>query len=201
MLQLCITDENEMTIAWAKQILDKMETGEKVSDDDLFKAHEILTDEVLTMSVEKLPRFAKNQTELASIFKVDRKTVQRWKKEPGFPKALANGRWDVHATHIWCKANQKTSIIDEPNLHDLKIRQLTLMCDKLEFEIQSKKGEFTANDDVKRWVGEMVMEAKTVLLALPAKLAPIIIGLTPAEAELRLRESIDECLARLNEGS
>jgi len=190
-----------MSIAWAKQILDKMEAGEKVSDDDLQKAHEILTNEVLSVSVEKLPRFAKNQTELASIFKVDRKTVQRWKKEPGFPKSLANGRWDVHATHVWCKANKKTSIVDEPNLHDLKVRQLTLMCDKLEFEIQAKRGEFTANDDVKRWVGEMIMESKTVLLAMPAKLAPVIIGLTPAEAELRLRESVDEALARLHGGS
>ena len=190
-----------MSIVWAKQILDQMEAGGKVSEEDLQKAHEILTDEVLSMSVEKLPRFAKNQTELASIFKVDRKTVQRWKKEPGFPKALANGRWDVHATHVWCKANKKTNIIDEPSLHDLKIRQLTLMCDKLEFEIQTKKGEFTSNDDVKRWVGEMIMEAKTVLLAMPAKLAPVIIGLEPAEAEIRLRESVDECLARLHEGS
>lgn len=190
-----------MSIIWAKEVLQRVDDGEKVSPDDLEKAHEILVDEVLSMGVEKLPRYAKNQTELAGIFKIDRKTIQRWRKEPGFPKALTNGRWDVHATHVWCRANKKTNIVDEPNLHDLKIRQLQLMCDKLEFELHTKKGEFTANDDIKRWVGEMVMEAKTVLLSIPGKLAPVIIGLTPAEAELRLRETVDEALARLHGGS
>jgi hypothetical protein len=190
-----------MSIKWAKDILAKVDEGENVSDDDLTRAHQILTDEVLSMSVENLPRFAKNQTELATIFKVDRKTIQRWRKEPGFPKSLANGRWDVHALHVWCKANKKTNIVDEPSLHELKVRQLQLMCDKLEFELNAKKGEFSSNDDVKRWVGEMIMEAKTILLAMPSKLAPVVIGLTPAEAEVRLKDTVDEILTRLHEGS
>ena len=42
-------------------------------------------------------RYAKNQTELADFLGVDRKTIQRWRKENNFPTAMADGRWDVVA--------------------------------------------------------------------------------------------------------
>ena len=88
----------------AKKIMDKVDSGKTVSESDLLKANEILLSEV---EKETLPRFAKNQTELAKVFKIDRKTIQRWRKEPGFPKPISNGKWDVHATRTWIKANQR----------------------------------------------------------------------------------------------
>ena len=84
-------------------------------------------------------------------------------------------------------------------MHDLKIRQLKLICEKLEHEISVKRGDYTLNSDVERWVATMIQEAKTVLLGIPSAVAPIVAGLDPAEAELRLRESIDEALAHLSD--
>lgn len=185
-----------MSISWATTILEKIDNGEKVSDDELEKAHQILAEQFVKQT--SLPKYAKNQTELAELFEVDRKTIQRWRKDPDFPKAAANGRWDVRATQKWIQEHTEDST--SPDLHDLKCRQLQLMCEKLEFELKTKRGDYTPNEDVVKWVGEMVTEAKTILLTIPPKLAPIISGLTPVEAEARLKESIDEALARLHMG-
>lgn len=184
------------TLEWAKKIMEKVDAGKTVSEEDLMKANEILLAEV---EKETLPRFAKNQVELAKIFKVDRKTIQRWRKEPGFPKSLSNGKWDVHATKSWIKANQRHDAEETEDLHDLKIRQLKLICEKLEHEISVKRGDYTLNDDVKRWVASMIQESKTVLLSIPSSVAPIVVGLDPAEAELKLREAIDDALRHLSE--
>jgi len=183
-------------LKWAKGILEKVEQGKEVSQEDLQRATEITLDEVKNNA----PRYAKNQTELAAIFKVDRKTIQRWRKEPGFPVPASNGKWDVAATREWLRANNKidNSDIEEEDLHELKIRQLKLICEKLEHELKVKRGEYTLNEDVRRWVATMVQESKTVLLSIPSKLAPIMAGLEPADAEERLKEAIDEALEQLH---
>ena len=182
---------------WAKKIMDQIDSGKNVPELDLLKANEILLKEV---EKETLPRFAKNQVELAKIFKIDRKTIQRWRKEPGFPKPLSNGKWDVHAIRAWIKANQRQDIEETEDLHDLKIRQLKLICEKLEHEIQVKRGDYTLNSDVKSWVTSMVQESKTVLLGIPSKLAPLVAGMSPAEAEIAMKEAINEALTHLSEG-
>ena len=188
-----------MTIKWAEKIMSDIDTGKNVSDEDLEKAHQILADQYI--KVQKHDKYAKNQTELAKVLGVDRKTIQRWRKEAGFPPPLSNGKWDISATKIWVKGQQKKDIDEELDLHDLKIRHLKLMCEKIEFEIKTKRGDYTLNEDVVRWVGDMVTEAKTTLLSIPSKLAPIVIGLDAPEAEQRIKESIDEALESLHSGS
>ena len=189
---------------WATDILDRVNKGDKVSFAQLEKANEILTYAASQQEdAEVLPRFVKNQTELAKVFKVDRKTIQRWRKEAGFPAPISNGKWDVHATVNWVRANGKSDTIGDalPDLHALKIKQLQLICERLEFELSIKKEEYTLNEDVKQWVGDMVINAKTTLLAIPSKLAPQVVGLDPAEAELRMRLAIDDALTHLHKGS
>lgn len=188
---------------WATDILDRVNKGDKVSYAQLEKANEILTHVASQEEEEVLPRFAKNQTELAKIFKVDRKTIQRWRKEAGFPPPISNGKWDVHATVNWIRANGKSDTIGDslPDLHALKVKQLQLICERLEFELSIKKEEYTLNEDVKQWVGDMVINAKTTLLSIPSKLAPQVVGLTPADAELRLRDAIDDALTHLHKSS
>jgi DNA-binding XRE family transcriptional regulator len=185
---------------WATDILDRVNKGEKVSYSQLEKSNEIISREVIEEENEVYPRFAKNQTELAKIFKVDRKTIQRWRKEAAFPPPLSNGKWDVHATLAWVKTTGKSASVGDslPDLHALKIKQLQLICERLEFELFVKKDEYTLNSEVTRWVGDMVMNAKTTLLAIPSKLAPQVVGLEPADAEIRLRDAIDDALSHLH---
>jgi predicted DNA-binding transcriptional regulator AlpA len=185
-----------MSIKWATSVMEQIDAGKNVSEEDMEKAHQILADQYI--KVQKHDKYAKNQTELASVLGVDRKTIQRWRKETGFPPPLSNGKWDISATKAWLKAQQKKDVDEELDLHDLKIRHLKLMCEKIEFEIKTKRGDYTLNEDVVRWVGDMVTESKTMLLAIPAKLAPIVIAVDAAEAEARLKESIDEALNSLH---
>jgi DNA-binding XRE family transcriptional regulator len=187
-----------MSIKWAAEVLENLDEGKKVSDDDLEKAHQILADQYIREV--KAEKFAKNQTELGKILGVDRKTIQRWRKEKGFPKPATNGRYNIKDARAWVKAHQKKDLDDEPDLHDLKVRQLKLQCEKLEFEIKTKRGDYSLNEEIANWVGEMVTESKTALLAIPSKLAPIVIGLDAAEAEERIKEAIDEALSALHRG-
>lgn len=193
-------------LIWAQNILERVDSGESVSETDLAKASDIVMAEVNKHKPKKkkesLPKFAKNQVELAKCFQVDRKTIQRWRKEEGFPPPVSNGKWDVEATHVWIKENHKIDVHEdeEEDLHDLKIRQLRLICEKLEHELKVKRGDYTLNDDVERWVSQMVHETKVVLLGIPAKLAPAVAGLEPAEAEARIKEEIDIALNQLHDG-
>jgi hypothetical protein len=191
-------------LIWAQNILERVDNGESVSEADLSRASEIVMGEVNKHKPRKkketLPKFAKNQVELAKCFQVDRKTIQRWRKEEGFPPPVSNGKWDVEATHAWIKENHKIDVHDEDDLHELKIRQLRLICEKLEHELKVKREDYTLNEEVQRWVSQMVHEAKVVLLGIPAKLAPAVAGLEPAEAEARIKEEIDIALNQLHDG-
>ena len=72
-------------LIWAQNILERVDGGESVSETDLAKASDIVMAEVNKHKPKKkkeaLPKFAKNQVELAKCFQVDRKTIQRWRKE------------------------------------------------------------------------------------------------------------------------
>lgn len=192
---------------WAKAIMDSVDAGDKVSQADLREASLILT-EKMEKSSRGLPARAKNQTELAKILKLERKTIARWKREnpETFPKAMASGAWKVPEVVKWMRDEGKRAgeipgeDEDENSIHGLKMRQLRLMCEKLEHELAVKRGDYTSNKEVKQWVAEMVIETKTILLRIPSKLAPILAGLTPAEIEERLKEGIDEALAQLHDG-
>ena len=79
----------------------------------------------------------------------------------------------------------------------LEEEKLRLTNDKLRFQLQVMQREYSRNSDIELWVGDLVMQAKRVLLAIPSKLAPQIVGLTEVEAELRLKEEINTALAQL----
>lgn len=82
---------------------------------------------------------------------------------------------------------------------DLEIERLRLQNEKLRFELSVRQKDYTANADVELWVGNMVMQSKRVLLAIPGKLAPQLLGLaTEAEVERRLKEEINAALSLLS---
>lgn len=74
-----------------------------------------------------------------------------------------------------------------------------LQNEKLEIQVGILKGEYTPNVDIDQQVSEMVQQAKRELLALPASLAPQVIGQTIAEAEKIIKQSIVEALKSLHE--
>ena len=145
--------------------------------------------------------FAKNQVELAEALKVSRKTIERKKKLPGAPKPHPDGRHDVAAWREFLLHNNSHVTIEgaEHLSHtELKCRQILLQNEKLEFQLAILRKEFVSAADVKRDVAEICLQAKKVLLQIPPSFAPQVVGLSVADAEIRLREAVDEALAQLH---
>lgn len=145
-------------------------------------------------------RFAKNQTELADLLGVDRKTIQRWRKEENFPKPQADGRWDILLVRDW-REKTRTSQSAEPE--DLskaegEARRIWLQVEKLEHEIEVAKGNFITIEDAQQSVREMCQIARTILLAIPDTLAPLVIGKTAPEAHKLIRSEIDNALNQIS---
>jgi hypothetical protein len=155
----------------------------------------------------KIPRYAKSQTELCSYLTPprDRKTVQAALKVEGNPGRSKDGRYEIAEWQEWIARNMPPGVGllgagggGSDDKRNLEMERLRLQNEKLKFELEVKRKDFTANTDVEQWVGKMVMEAKRALLSLPAKLAPVVIGQTEVEAEKRMREEIVYALDKLS---
>lgn len=145
-------------------------------------------------------RYAKNQTELAELLGVDRKTIQRWRKEENFPKAMADGRYDIIAVRDWRERTRSSSTTDAEDLSKAEgeARRVWLQVEKLEHEIEVSKGEFISIERAQQDVAQMCSRARSVLLAIPDTLAPLVIGKTPTQAQQLIRKEIDNALAQIS---
>jgi transcriptional regulator with XRE-family HTH domain len=143
--------------------------------------------------------YAKNQTELAKLIGVDRKTIQRWRKDPTFPKPKADGRYTLSEAVAWKDAMGSTAG-DLTSKESAQVKSILLQNEKLEIQVGILKSEYTPNVDIDQQVAEMVQQAKRELLALPSSLAPQVIGQTVAEAEKIIKQSLVEALRSLHEG-
>jgi len=144
--------------------------------------------------------FVQNQTDLARELGVNRKTIQRWLKVEGCPPTASDGRYNVLDWRKWATENNlKVSEGEGAGDSKLKLeaRRLLLNNSRLEFDLAVRRGEYTHNDDVEAMFVMMVQNAKKVLLALPSNASPQVVGLSVPEAEIRLREIVDEALAQL----
>lgn len=142
--------------------------------------------------------FAKNMVELAKILNVDRKTIQRDLKLNGCPKRRPDGRYDVNAWRAWRESRKGVDTAEGMTQSELRARQILLQNQKLEFQLAQLRGEFVPVADVEKWVSDMVLAAKKVLYSMPTSLAPQVVGVSVAEAERRIKESIDEALEQLH---
>ena len=142
--------------------------------------------------------YAKNQTELADRIGVNRKTIQRWRKEPNFPKPKADGRYDIREVVQW-KDLYGARGGDLASKESEQMRSIILQNEKLEIQVGILRGEYTPNVDIDAQVSEMVQNAKRELLALPSTLAPQVVGQSIAEAEKIIKQSIYDSLKSLHE--
>lgn len=154
----------------------------------------------VTRKSGRIPEYARNQTDLGRYLMPprDRKIIQLAMKRDGCPGRTPDGRyhigeWQEFVNRNFASANPEAS----PDKFKLEMEKLRLQNEKLQFELQVKRKDYTANSDIEVWVGELVMSAKRVLLAIPGKLAPQVVGLTEVEAERRMREEINLALEQL----
>lgn len=149
-----------------------------------------------------IPKYAKNQTELGRYLMPprDRKMIQRAMKLEGNPGRTPDNRYEILPWQWFVNQHfGSTTASNVPDKLSLEVERLRLQNEKLKFELQVKQKTFSSNTDIELWVGQMVMKAKRVLLAIPGKLAPQILGLpTEADVERRLRDEINAALSLLS---
>jgi predicted DNA-binding transcriptional regulator AlpA len=141
--------------------------------------------------------YAKNQVELAKAIGVDRKTLWRWKKNPTFPSARADGRYHIQEVVQWKEENGE-SAGDLVSKESEQVKSIQLHNEKLEIQIGILKGDYTENTIIASQVTEMVLSAKRELLALPSGLAPQVVGQSVAGAEKIIKNAINDALRSLS---
>ncbi|MDB6017683.1 MAG: hypothetical protein JWR19_2172 [Pedosphaera sp.] len=143
------------------------------------------------------PEYAKNQSQLAEILGISRKTIQRYVKKPKAPKPRPNGSLCVSEWRTFLAAND----VLEPEGEDiaaLKARQILLQNEKLEHQLSVLREEYISKIDAEKETAELIAQAKRVLLSGPSALAPQVVGVSIPEAETLLKQWLHDALAKLH---
>jgi|13_taG_2_1085334.scaffolds.fasta_scaffold00215_34 transcriptional regulator with XRE-family HTH domain len=195
---LSLTEENRKKIdaQQVRKVVEKSMAGgilTKREEEILDRATETLPEEGTSVA-----KYAKNQTDLASAIGVDRKTIQRWRKDSSFPKPKADGRYDITEVIRWKEYNN-TRGGDLVSKESEQIKSLVLANEKLELQLSILKGEYTKNSVIEDEMVRVVTEVKRQMMSMPSSLAPIVIGQTLPEAERIIKEAVLETLKSLSD--
>ena len=181
-----------------KNLLDKIRKGGVLTGPQYARLASIAADNPAMANMTQ----AKNQTELAKVMGVDRKSIQRWRKEESFPEPRADGSYNIEQVQGWIATNGKRAGDDsKPMKMDAQVDQILLQNKKLMVQIGILEGEYIHRDDVVRGVQTVVMNAKRVLMAMPDTCAPLVIGTKSiAKAASILKDKVHSALEELAEG-
>lgn len=142
--------------------------------------------------------------EAAKFLGVDRSTVIRW-KAAGWTVHYADGSIDVAATRRRAEANRdgrgrppkrapRTSFTDpstdpppgeddgadDPSYLKARARKELAQAQLAELELQRKRGEVISLEDARKVYVSVITSARVALEAVPARVAPRVVGLTSA---------------------
>jgi hypothetical protein len=175
--------------------------GRKVLEGKTLSAFEI---DLLRQEAGEPPiaaEYVSNQVELAAALGCNRKTIQRWLKEPGHPETAADGRYNVTAWRQWMADRGKRAGVadgDDPlDVNRLRARNILLQNEKLEFQLRVLRKEYIPRDLVQKWGGDLGAAIRKVVTQLHLA-APNLAGLSIPEIEARMKEMEDEVLSQLH---
>ena len=182
----------------------KLANGKTLPASELVMVKKILEGDSLGGFVEtpttetgKEKKFAKKQSELAEIIGVDRRTIQRWLKEPGNPGKRDDGRYEIASWKHFAKLKGHKSGDDESGGVTAKDQNVRLQNEKLLFQLKVLKKEYVSSAEVEQWGAHLGGEIRKTVVSIH-KIASSLAGLTPAEIEIRLKELEDEILMKLH---
>ena len=124
---------------------------------------------------------------LEAYFNVTRESIRKWTQR-GCPK-LSRGRWDFIAVLKWRGGLAPIDVDeDESDAHNYNLRKLkaeTFLKEQqgqiAEIELQKLQGKVVDVDEVEDAIGNIIMNSKGLLLALPSKAAPKLVGVSVLE--------------------
>lgn len=108
-----------------------------------------------------VPTFAKSAVELADILDTTRRSISRWRKEPGNPGVEANGGYNVASWKEFVRLRGH-SVDDSGGLSqtNLKAHQILLQNRKLEFQLEVLAESYIPKAVAKRVFSKLILELK-----------------------------------------
>lgn len=145
--------------------------------------------------------WAPSDERLGRIFGHHRMSFSRWRREhTDAPRPRANGDHSVPAWRKWFDAHPE--IKDQAAPVAARERKTLLECEKLEFEIQVRKGKFLAADYVTQLLSELcTLLNSTLRTKLEDELPPILAGMTAPAIRMEMKKVHDEICRMMQEGS
>ena len=147
---------------------------------------------------ENIPgEWAKSMGELAARFSVSRVTIQRWLRR-GAPAANASGFYPVEPWTEWVEQHGKdVGSEEELDKSRLTARQLSLKNQKLEIELQQKRGELIHRDDVRVKLYQTFDTCRRLQLKIGSLLAGRLSGMSPAQIKAEIDQAISDTYAEI----
>ena len=129
---------------------------------------------------------------------ISERTIRDWQKKKIIPKSS-----DMSEIVKAIVAHQKTQVKSKkskPNdLEAAKIRLTNLQADKLELEIEERRGTVVNSDEVSELWAKYIYASKNRLTGMPAKLAHELSGIDdPKGVKQVLERAVDEVLRELS---
>ena len=139
-----------------------------------------------------------NTTALAAALDVSASTIKAWKRIPGCPMSDGSGRHRVSEWMKWVEARKGVTPEEQLSKAGLEMEILKVKLEDKRIELEKKKGVLVLKSEIVNDIHASVFAFRSELESVPGKLAPQVVGLPIAEAELRISTAISEALMKLH---
>lgn len=140
---------------------------------------------------------------LAHRWGVSSKTIRTWNWL--LPAKVGRGRYDEVRAHTLFIEHRVMPMFSTPDdgesLDTARRRKEVAVANLKELQEQQVRGSLVPKDQAEDWLVQIITEAKTVLLAIPRRLAVVLSGESdPRGVEDKLRAEIHAALNKLAKG-
>jgi hypothetical protein len=177
--------------------MDVMNIRLKVANGEVLTREQMKRLEMALPDDEVEEQWVETQQALADALGVaDRKSIQRWLKEPMCP-GVVDGRYNVKDWKLWCETKGKRAGTKGTRLDSLKEKTVAIDLRLKELELAEAMGRSISLDEALTVFTSIVTSAMQKLRGVKHDVAPRVVGETVPEASKRIGQAIDECLAEL----
>ena len=150
----------------------------------------------------RTPKYAKSTQDLAErlIPPRDRKVVTKAMRLAGNPGKTSDGLFELGPWQEFISKAfpAREGVDDVTDKRALEVEKLRLTNERLQFELDVKRRDYSANSDLEKWIGDAMGELRMVLTRMPSKLAPLVIGRTEADAEAIIKSEVFEAMSHIS---
>ena len=136
------------------------------------------------------------------VFGIHKSTLTTWKKA-GAPGYAGRDQWNLTelvpwwGEHVFRGAEAETE-----SLADIRKTYWQVKTQREELALSYRRGELVERDQAARWLIQLIYEAKAAFLAMPRRLAPVLVGETdPRAIEEAVAREVYAALQRLSRGT